>query len=914
VNRYTAHIINHTHWDREWFLTSIYTSQWIPGLVDRLQILVDENPDFHFLLDGQTLIIEDLLSIRPEYKAAVNRLVTSGSLQIGPYYCQPDWRLTSGEALLRNILHGLQDLAQFKGSTRTGWLVDTFGHISQAPQLHRLFGIEAVYIWRGAPKMDPYFTWRGSDGSRLFTINLFGGYRNLYGVTHAQEIAWERLEAELRKLGPFYPTPDIPMFDGYDLEDNPEDPVRFFQTNAPKQSKEIKIKEATPESFAKEMRVTLEDLPVITGELGSGKFGAVFPGTLSTRTYLKVMSRDCEHLLYMLCEPLGAMAALRGRDYLTKDYDNWSRALLQNAVHDCICGVSIDQVHEKMEFLYRQTFEAMQVDLRRSLAYILADFSPGIYAVSTNPFPYEGWFIDKGSLFRIKTGGVGVWEAGERLPVKSSARVVESFSWKNNHFEARVDRDGSVRVEDALLGSMIVSEEKGDAYSGETGEFLGKLIPSGSLLLEQESDIHARLSLPLAAEFGEIQVSAVLHLIFDDSPLIQWEIDLDSRGTDFRVDIEFETAQPGKIFAGMPFDVVNRMAVEEDLLPRQLEKNLGEVLLGQRELGMTRTFPFHDYVAVSDGSRTAAVLAKGVHAYEAEENGRISIILRRSIQWLTKSNLQHRIGDAGPFFYVPDARCERVIKHELAVMFLKSTVEEPAFQALNAGFQNPSIVAEARGAGRRRSWRLFNEYLPLSSMRIDKGRLLVRLSNPSSVPHLLSDSYLVTAISGKPQPKQQVVDPKKIVTLALDETSLPETAFGDPVGEKEVEIIHAPTWRVGQNQSRPEAGVIDSLKGHAGLLERNLEDIEDKLSKADGEELYSRQHELYVLQRELLETRLTVRLNEIKMSRVSEPDREYLYSQDEETAEIGRELNQLRIKRRIYDYIIQLVGSDLLDA
>ena len=51
-------LVPHTHWDREWFLTSIYTSRWIPGLIDRLAALAEQNPDFHFFLDGQTLVID----------------------------------------------------------------------------------------------------------------------------------------------------------------------------------------------------------------------------------------------------------------------------------------------------------------------------------------------------------------------------------------------------------------------------------------------------------------------------------------------------------------------------------------------------------------------------------------------------------------------------------------------------------------------------------------------------------------------------------------------------------------------------------------------------------------------------------------------------------------------------------------
>ena len=224
----TIHIINHTHWDREWFLTSEYTSRWIPRLIDRIQQLAASNPDYRFLFDGQTLVIEDLLLVAPEYEERVRALIKAGNLQIGPYYCQPDWQLTGGELLIRNLLYGQQVVARYGGTMDVGWLVDTFGHISQSPQIHRLFAIDSVYVWRGVPVMQPYFKWQGADGSKLLTINLFGGYRNLYGVTHVPQVAVERLYTEVRKLRPYYPTSDVPLFDGYDLEDDPEDPVSFY--------------------------------------------------------------------------------------------------------------------------------------------------------------------------------------------------------------------------------------------------------------------------------------------------------------------------------------------------------------------------------------------------------------------------------------------------------------------------------------------------------------------------------------------------------------------------------------------------------------------------------------------------------------------------------------------------------------
>src|SRR5690606_21404390 len=161
--------------------------------------------------------------------------------------------LTDGELLIRNLIIGQQDTQRHGGAMRTGWLVDTFGHVSQAPQIHRLFGIDALYVWRGVPQMTPYFRWIGADGSEVLAVDLFGGYRNLYGVSHAPEVAVTRLQAELDKLRPYYPTADIPLFDGYDLEDDPEDPLRFFAAGHDIDPA-ITLRETTPAEFVQSVR------------------------------------------------------------------------------------------------------------------------------------------------------------------------------------------------------------------------------------------------------------------------------------------------------------------------------------------------------------------------------------------------------------------------------------------------------------------------------------------------------------------------------------------------------------------------------------------------------------------------------------------------------------------------------------
>ncbi len=896
----TTHIINHTHWDREWFLTSIYTSQWIPGLIDKIEQLAANNDNFKYLFDGQTLAIEDLLQLAPEYEAKVRQLIAAGHLIIGPYYCQPDWQITGGETLIRNLRYGQQDMQRYGCENSTGWLVDTFGHVSQAPQLHHLFGLNSVYVWRGVPQLEPYFQWQAPDGTTLFTIDLFGGYRNLYGVTHVPEVAVARLQSEATKLQPFYPTPDIPLFDGYDLEQAPEDPIQFYKSldNLPP---DIHLNEVNPAEFSEIVSQKLQDLPLIAGELNSGKYGATFPGTFSARTYLKVMNRDCEHLLYQVTEPLAVLAHLKGRAYQADQYETWGRMLLQNTVHDCICGVSIDQVHEKMEFSYRQIFDGAQQDIQTSLSHILQDFTAGTYAVSTNPFTYQGWQKVGDQLYQVQTNGIGVWSITAQEDVETLRQTVDTFAWQNDHYNATVSQAGTVQVGAATLGHLVVSDEQGDTYSDELGTGREICRPSGPLLVTQHHKQQSIVEYACKLVRDDSEVSATVRLTFDQSPLIRWQIDLDSRGTDFRVDLIFETGCIGQVSAGMPFDVVNRPMADTDLWPRQIEDNtLRSILLGQREIDIVKTFPFHDFVAISNDDTTATLFAKGLHSYQADETGAISITLRRSVQQLTQPNLNYRVGDAGPFFYVPDARCERQVTHELAMMIGSIQVDDLAFHQINAGFQNPPLIVQTQGDGTRTDWQFLQENLPLSSLHLDHDQVLARFFNPTTKSQALSQTYQQTDIDGRAGDVTSDVSAKQIVTIALNAQPLKTEAQVIPV----IDLMAGPTWRVGENQGLPDAKIIARLKEEIADLERRLEDIAQALEQATEAEQHRLQHKYYIVKRELYEARLSAYLNEEKLARQGKLSYAALYQLDDEVAKLGLELNQMRIKRRIYDYVV----------
>ena len=172
---YVLHVVSHTHWDREWYLPFQRFRMRLVDLIDHLLDLLDRDPEFRcFHLDGQTLLLEDYLEIRPENEERLRRHIREGRLLIGPWYKQNDGFLVSGEATIRSLLIGHRIARHFGGVMKVGYLPNQFGNISQMPQILRGFGIESCIFGRGflpnGSCME--FIWQGADGSRVLANSL----------------------------------------------------------------------------------------------------------------------------------------------------------------------------------------------------------------------------------------------------------------------------------------------------------------------------------------------------------------------------------------------------------------------------------------------------------------------------------------------------------------------------------------------------------------------------------------------------------------------------------------------------------------------------------------------------------------------------------------------------------------------
>ena len=102
-------IVSHTHWDREWYLSHAKHNYRLVKFFDALIDAMEKDEKFkYFHLDGQIVIIEDYLAVRPEMEEKVRKFIAEGRWEIGPFYILQDEYLINGESSVRNALYGIQ--------------------------------------------------------------------------------------------------------------------------------------------------------------------------------------------------------------------------------------------------------------------------------------------------------------------------------------------------------------------------------------------------------------------------------------------------------------------------------------------------------------------------------------------------------------------------------------------------------------------------------------------------------------------------------------------------------------------------------------------------------------------------------------------------------------------------------------
>jgi alpha-mannosidase len=374
-------VVPHTHWDREWYLPFEFFRLRLGWVVDGVLDTLERDSSFtSFTLDGQAIVLEDYLDVRPENEGRLHALLDAGRLEVGPSYVLPDEILVGGEALLRNLLLGRRVCRRFGVEpSGAGYLPDSFGHPAQLPQILAGFGIRTLLFSRGmGDEIDDVgvvFRWRAGS-AEVVACQMLPHYDNFARLAWHHD-AEQRVRTIVEHLGDF-------------MQRAGQDEILLANG-----SDHLPIERELPEivadlarTFGTDFRIGRYDehapapdgLPVHEGELVGSRLQNVLRGVNSARIYLKQANERAERKLLSI-ETAAALRVIReAAPYPAADLLLAWRDLLRNQPHDSICGCSCDEVHRDMLVRYEQ--------LDRTLEYVEREaLGTGGALVNTLPFP-----------------------------------------------------------------------------------------------------------------------------------------------------------------------------------------------------------------------------------------------------------------------------------------------------------------------------------------------------------------------------------------------------------------------------------------------------------------------------------------------------------------------------------------------
>ncbi|MCZ4496070.1 MAG: glycoside hydrolase, family 38 [Thermoleophilia bacterium] len=696
-----VHVYAHTHWDREWYRTFERFRMQLVGAVDRILHVLDSDPAFStYVLDGQTIVLEDYLELRPEEEPRIRRLVQAGRLEVGPWHVLPDEFLVSGESLVRNLAEGRRIAARFGTPLAVGYLPDPFGHIAQLPAILRGFGIDNVIFSRGSgdefERTGSEFRWEALDGTDVLAIVQLAphvmGYWSFeqggrgHGVDSpvpydaARELAGHLLPHARTNLMLFAAGADHDTVHA-NLPGIVANLQQVFGDTADIEITGLDAAVARVRDAERQIVAAGGALERHRGELRGSKLAPILSSIFSARIELKQQNDAVQSLLERHVEPLLALAVAAGvrpaRDVTPFLRHAW-RLVLENHPHDSIGGCSVDLVHEEMP---ARTLRAVATGLGLIEDLRIAVGLEGVEVV--HDAEGHGGIVERpdGSVVALAPTTPGRLAPAVAIAATSSVTHAD---------DSIVAGDLAVHVIDGALQvvlpgaapvriDFIDEADGGDEYdaSDRTGSapiiarldrWSTRLVGDGRIA-ELEAVHLLDLPVSLSDDRQSRSAETVRHELVSRvrvspaSSLVTITTEFTNAARDHRLRIR-ATPVAGVEAAPAAADHVEALGhfavVERPLRPAPTAtKWFQEPPALDHALGAVR-------IVDAAGASLVTLAGRGLHEYEVRD-GALEMTLVRSVGFLSRDDVVGREYHCGPALAAPGAQCQGPRRLELAI-------------------------------------------------------------------------------------------------------------------------------------------------------------------------------------------------------------------------------------------------------
>lgn len=396
-----VHVYVHTHWDREWYRTFQQYRLRLIEVIDLILEELDKNQLEYFTLDGQSIVLEDYLAVRPKNKERLIHYIKEGRLDIGPWFVLPDEFLVSGESLIENIAIGHKTCAQYGNVNKIGYIPDSFGHSSDIPRIFKGFDIDNCIAWRGINTEHTEFIWYSQDRSYVNAYHLLNGYLGDifekdfdYDINKKTELMVKAADAIKTKtnldrillpIGGDHRPPPINLANQLKEINNLQSKYNFVQSGL-----SYFLNRIDPENIKEKLQQELRDCAKTY----------ILPAVFSSRLYLKQHNAQLTNKINQVIEPLTCYCnAFKLDHFKFPDSEYLWKLLITNHPHDSICGCSVDEVHTEMEQRYTELHEACDEVINRAKVCLMKQTPQGkVNVFNSSNFSYTGPVVLKNAI------------------------------------------------------------------------------------------------------------------------------------------------------------------------------------------------------------------------------------------------------------------------------------------------------------------------------------------------------------------------------------------------------------------------------------------------------------------------------------------------------------------------------------